>query len=166
MLIWIGFIICTSAIVYAGTRLSRYGDIIAEKTGLGRTWTGVVLMAAVTSLPELVTGVSSVTYADVPNIAVGDVLGSCVFNLLILAILDAFYRQMPICSKAHRGHVLSGGFGILLLSIVSVGLCAGEKIPRLGWIGPYSLLFALVYFLAMRLVFFYEKREISSGGHH
>lgn len=56
MLLWLGFFICTSLIVYSGTKLSKYGDIIAEKTGLGRTWIGVVLMASVTSLPELVTG--------------------------------------------------------------------------------------------------------------
>ncbi|MBU4319695.1 MAG: hypothetical protein L6246_06140 [Thermodesulfovibrionales bacterium] len=56
MLLWLGFFICTSLIVYSGTKLSKYGDIIAEKTGLGRTWIGLVLMASVTSLPELVTG--------------------------------------------------------------------------------------------------------------
>jgi len=61
MLFWLGFIVCTSLIVYSGTKLAKYGDIIAEKTGLGRTWIGVVLMASVTSLPELVTGISSVT---------------------------------------------------------------------------------------------------------
>src|SRR3970040_2840657 len=96
MLLWLGFIACTSVIVYSGTRLSKYGDIIAEKTGLGRTWIGVVLMASVTSLPELVTGISSVTFADVPDIAVGDVLGSCVFNMFILAFLYAFYKPIPI----------------------------------------------------------------------
>jgi len=56
MSIWIWFILCTSAIVYSGSRLSRYGDILAEKTGMGRTWIGMVLMATVTSLPELVMG--------------------------------------------------------------------------------------------------------------
>jgi cation:H+ antiporter len=122
MLLWIAFIVCTSVIVYAGTRLSKYGDIIAEKTGLGRTWIGVVLMASVTSLPELVTGISSVTYADVPDIAVGDILGSCIFNMLILSFLDAIHRPTPISSKAHHGHVLSAGFGILLLSLVSMSL--------------------------------------------
>ena len=99
MLLWVEFIACTVAIVFAGARLSRYGDIIAEKTGLGRTWIGVVLLATVTSLPELVTGISSVTYAGFPDIAVGDVLGSCVFNLLILAILDAMYKPMPISAR-------------------------------------------------------------------
>src|SRR4030043_346908 len=122
MLLWLGFIICTAVIVYSGTQLSRYGDIIAEKTGLGKVWIGMVLMASVTSLPELVTGISSVTYAGVPDIAVGDVLGSCVFNMLIIAILDAVYRIMPISAKAHQGHILSAGFGIILLSIVGISL--------------------------------------------
>jgi len=162
MSLWIGFIVCTSVIVYAGARLSRYGDVIAEKTGLGRTWIGVVLMASVTSLPELVTGISSVTYASVPDIAVGDVLGSCVFNMLILAFLDAMHRPIPISSKAHHGHVLSAGFGILLLSLVAISLFMNRRILPFGWIGPYSLFFIVTYFIAMRLVYFYEKRQISA----
>ncbi len=161
MLLLIEFLICTSVIVYAGTRLSKYGDIIAEKTGLGKTWIGVILMASVTSLPELVTGISSVTYAGVPDIAVGDVIGSCVFNMSILAILDAVYRPMPVSAKAHHGNILSAGFGILLLSIVVMGLFFGNHIFPLWWIGLYSLLFAGIYFIAMRLVYFYEKKQIS-----
>jgi cation:H+ antiporter len=162
ILLWLAFIISTSVIVYSGMRLSKYGDIIAEKTGLGRTWIGVILMASVTSLPELVTGLSSVTFAGVPDIAVGDVLGSCVFNMLILSILDAFYRQMPISTKAHHGNVLSGGIGILMISGVAVSLLAGRKIFLFGWIGAYTLVTVFIYLLAMRLVFFYEKRNITA----
>ncbi|MEJ2699648.1 MAG: hypothetical protein P8Z70_08310, partial [Desulfuromonadales bacterium] len=114
MLLWFGFLSSAAAIVFCGSRLSRYGDIIAEKTGLGRTWIGVLLMASVTSLPELMTGVSAVTYARVPDIAVGDVLGSCAFNLLILASLDVLEREKPISTRAQQGHVLSAAFGILL----------------------------------------------------
>ncbi len=162
MLLWVGFIVCTTLIFYSGSKLSKYGDIIAEKTGLGRTWIGVVLMASITSLPELITGVSSVTYARVPDIAVGDVLGSCVFNMLILSILDAIHRPMPISTKAHHGHILSAGFGIFLLSITSISLFLGSSINPIGWIGPYSLLFGIIYFIAIKLVFFYEKRQISA----
>jgi cation:H+ antiporter len=161
MILWLGFIVCTLVIVFSGTRLSKYGDIIAEKTGLGKAWIGVVLMASVTSLPELATGISSVTYADVPNIAIGDILGSCVFNILIFALLDALYRITPISAKAHQGNVLSAGFGILLISIVAISLFLGKYISPLGWIGPYSLFFVVIYFVAMRLVFSYEKRQIS-----
>jgi cation:H+ antiporter len=162
ILLWFGFIVCTSIIFYSGTKLSRYGDIIAEKTGLGRTWIGVVLMASVTSLPELVTGISSVTYAGVPDIAVGNVLGACVLNMLIFAILDVFHRPMPISAKAHYGHILSAGFVILLLGFVAASLFLGDRVSPLGWIGPYSLLFVFIYFIAMRLIYFYEKREISA----
>jgi cation:H+ antiporter len=161
MLLWLGFIVCTAAIVYSGIRLSRYGDVIAEKTGLGRTWIGVVLMASATSLPELITGMSSVTYADAPDIAAGDVLGSCVFNMLILAMLDAVYRPMPISAKAHHGNILSAGFGILLLSIVAISLFVGNRIFSLGWVGAYSPAFISIYFVAMRLIYFYEKKQIA-----
>lgn len=161
MFIWFAFIVCTLVIVYSGSKLARYGDVIAEKTGLGRAWIGLVLMASVTSLPELVTGVSSVTFAGVPDIAVGDVLGSCVFNMLIFALLAATYRPQSTSAKIHHGHVLSAGFGILLLGTVSVGLLLGERIPAMGWIGLYTPLVAGVYLVAMRSVYFYEKRQIS-----
>jgi len=162
MTLWLSFIVCTSAIVYSGTKLAKYGDIIAEKTGMGRAWIGVVLMASVTSLPELVTGISSVTYAGVPDIAVGDVLGSCVFNMLILALLDAAHRTQPLSAKAHYGHVLSAGFGILLLGIVAIGLLLGSRIPSTGWIGLYTPVVIGVYLIAIRLVYFYEKRQIAA----
>lgn len=161
ILLWIEFLFCTAAIVYSGIKLSKYGDIIAEKTHLGRAWIGVVLMASVTSLPELITGISSVTFAGVPDIAVGDVLGSCVFNMLILAFLDALYRPSPISSKAHQGHVLSATFGIFLLTVVCASVFVGRMVPSLGWIGMYSLLIIVIYLIAMRTVFSYEKRKIA-----
>ena len=161
MLIWIAFIVCTSVIVYSGTKLAKYGDIIAEKTGLGRAWIGLVLMASVTSLPELVTGISSVTFADVPDIAVGDVLGSCVFNMLIFALLDAGQRTQPLSARAHHGHILSAGFGILLLGIVTASLLLGGRISSFGWLGLYTPLVVGVYLVAIRSIYFYEKRQIA-----
>jgi cation:H+ antiporter len=115
----------------------------------------------ITSLPELITGISSVTIAGVPNIAVGDVLGSCVFNMIIYAALDVIYRPVPLSTKAHQGNILSAGFGILLLSPVAAGLVLGRQAGSLGWIGLYSLFIMVMYFLAIRMVFFYEKREIA-----
>jgi len=85
----LGFTICAAIIIYSGTQLSYYGDKIAELTGLGRAWVGLILMSSVTSLPELITGISSVAIVNAPNLAAGDIFGSCVFNLLILSILDA-----------------------------------------------------------------------------
>jgi cation:H+ antiporter len=161
MLLWIEFIICAGIIFYSGTKLAKYGDIIAEKTGLGRTWVGVVIIASVTSLPELATGISSVTYMDVPDIAVGAILGSCVFNLLILALLDIIHREEPIKTKAHHGHILAAGFSILLLALAGTWISARKPVLTFGWLGLYSLLFIVIYFVAMKMVYSYEKRQLA-----
>jgi len=58
-LVWFKFLLCVIIILFAGTKLARYGDVIAEKTGLGRIWIGLVLIASITTMPELVTGVSA-----------------------------------------------------------------------------------------------------------
>ncbi len=160
--VWGGFLLTSGVVVYSGTKLSRYGDMIAEKTGLGRTWIGLILMASVTSLPELMTGLSAVTLADLPNIAIGGVLGSCVFNLLILTMIDALYRHVPLSAKTHHGHILSGGFGMLMIGVVLMGLLTGGMVSPFGWIGIYSLIIIVGYLLSMRLVYQYEKRHIST----
>src|SRR3989338_4298100 len=97
------FFACAAVIFYCGTLLSRYGDVIAEKTGLGRAWIGLVLMAAITSLPELINGISSVAIANVPDIALGDIMGSCVFNLSIIALMDMLNGKKPIFSDSEHG---------------------------------------------------------------
>ncbi len=72
---WLFFVVSASAIVFAGTKLSRYGDQIAELTGLGRLWIGVVLMAAATSLPEVFTTMSA-GWIDAPDLAAGNLFGA------------------------------------------------------------------------------------------
>ena len=161
MIVWLQLLVCTALILFSGSKLSFYGDIIAEKTGMGRTWIGVVLIASVTSLPEMITGVSSVTIFDLPNIAVGDVLGSCMFNMLIIALLDFMGGSTPLSARVHQGQVLAAGFGILLLGLVSISLLASVSVPRIGWISLSSLVFLGVYLIAIRTVFLYEKRRIS-----
>lgn len=161
MLPWLEFSVCTAIILVSGTYLSKYGDVIAEKTKLGRTWVGVALMASVTSLPELVTGISSVGIFELPDIAAGDVLGSCMFNILILALLDCIGGSAPVSAKAHQGQVLTAAFGILMLGLVNLSILAGKAMPSVGWVGPYSFVFAAVYLLAMRAIFFYEKKRIA-----
>jgi cation:H+ antiporter len=161
---WIQFAVCLVFIGWGGFRLSRYGDVIAEKTGMGGTWIGLILMASVTSLPELVTGVSSVTIANTPDIAVGDVLGSCVFNLLIIVVLDFLYRKQSVYTLASQGHVLSAGFGVVLIGFAgfNVLLSANGTLPALGHVGMYSPIIIVLYAVAMRTVFRYEREHISA----
>jgi len=164
MIVWLEFLLITAVILYSGSRLSRYGDMIAEKTGLSRLWLGLVLMAAVTSLPELATGLSSVVLAGLSNIAVGDLLGSCVFNMFLISLLDAQSKKVPLTSRAHQGSVLMAGIFLLLVSSVGAGLVAGGRLPGLGWIGLYTPILLAGYLGAMRMSYRYEKRSGSAPG--
>jgi cation:H+ antiporter len=157
-MIWLKFLTMALVIVYAGVRLARYGDILGEKSGLGRSWIGVVLLAATTSLPELFTGFGATALASLPDIAVGDVLGSCMFNLLILSFMDALQPE-PLSTRAHQNHALSIGFGTVLIGIAGVGLLAGGRLPSLGWIGMQSLVLIVLYFVAMRVIFAHEQHR-------
>ena len=162
-LVWFEFAACVLVIAFAGVRLSRYGDAIADKTGLGGTWVGVIMLASVTSLPELVTGVSSVTIAGVPDIAVGDILGSCVFNLVIIVLLDSMHRSGSVYGRASQGHVLSGAFGVVLIGLAgfSILLSSYGFEPAIGHVGLYTPIFAILYLVAMRTVFRYEKTQVA-----
>ena len=161
MILWSQFIACTAIILYSGTKLAKYGDVIAEKTGLGKTWIGVVLLAATTSLPELITGISSVVFFDVPDIAMGNVLGACMVNLLMIAVLDVVGGSLPISARAHQGQVLTAAFGIVLLGLVILSMASGIMMPSLAWIGLYSLVIIMTYLVAMRMVFLYEQKRIT-----
>jgi len=157
----IHFALLAAVIVAAGTRLSHHADIIAEKSGLGRTWIGVILIASVTSVPELATGISAIVVVEAPDLAVGDILGSCMFNLLIVALMDFFGGGEPIATRAHPGQVVAAGFSILLLSIVALSLLGGHAFPAVGWIGLPTLLVLVGYLLAMRTIFGHEKARLA-----
>jgi cation:H+ antiporter len=154
----IQFLGAALAIVFAGVRLARYGDVLGEKTGLGRSWIGVVLLAATTSLPELFTGIGATLLAPLPDIAVGDVLGSCMFNLLILSFMDAIQPE-PLSTRAHQSHALSVGFGLVLIGIAGLGLVGGPRFPAAGWIGLYTPALIVLYFVSMRVIFAHERQR-------
>lgn len=163
MLLWLQLLLCFTVIGYAGYFLSRYGDIIAEKSGVSASWVGLILLSTATSLPELVTGISAVTFADAPNIAVGDVLGSTVFNLAILVMLDALYRRETLYSRAAQGHILSASLGAMLIAFAGFSLLldrAGMS-PAFWHVGLYSPFILLVYLVSMRAVYSYERRTLS-----
>ena len=156
---WFAFAICLILIGSAGTILSRNGDVIAMKTGLTGGWVGLVLVAVVTSLPELVTGISAVTIAKTPDTAVGDVFGSCVFNLAILIVLDFVERGESVYRRVRQGHILSAGFGIILIGFAGMSLSLhghGIALSYLG-IGIYTPIIFVFYGLGTRAVFQYER---------
>jgi len=161
-MIWIEFIICASFIILAGSLLSKYGDIIAEKTGLGRAWIGAILIAGITSLPELASGVSAVAWLKVPNLAAGAVMGSCLFNLMLIAVMDLAYQPGRVLAKAQDVHILSGGLGVLLLGLVAMGVLIGPDMNSFGVLGVgfLSIVIAILYAIGGKMIAGLEKERM------
>lgn len=154
------FVLCAAVIFFAGKRISYYGDLIAELTGMGRAWIGLILMASVTSLPELVVGVSSAAWVKSADLAVGDILGSCAFNLGILSLMDALTpRDKPLLSSVSTSHILAAALGTILISLTGLGLFLPVDIVISPGLGVTSLLFLVLYLVSVRIIYEYNVRN-------
>ncbi|MTI61537.1 MAG: sodium:calcium antiporter [Firmicutes bacterium] len=159
--LWLKFIIIAGLIIISGTYLSKFGDIIAEKTGLGQALIGGILLALATSLPELVTSITSSLVA-VPDIAIGNVFGSNTFNLMILAIADLLHGQGPLMLKVKYSHILSGLLGILLSGIVAFSIMIYHFTSfnfTISSIGLESIIIVFTYLFGVKLIFRYDKKN-------
>lgn len=160
LLPWLEFAVCAALIGTAGPVLVRNGEAIARLTGLSASWVGLVLLATATSLPELFTGLSAVTVAAAPNIAVGDALGSCVFNLAMLVVLDAMSGKESIYRRIVQGHILAAGFGVVMIGLVGAIILFGRDQLNIRFVhvSLYTPLIFLLYIVAMRATFLFEHR--------
>ncbi|HSR70297.1 MAG TPA: sodium:calcium antiporter [Acidobacteriota bacterium] len=156
---WIEFAVCLLLIGLAGSRLSLYGDVIAEKTGLSGTWIGILMLATVTSLPELVTALSAVTLAQAPDIAVGGIFGSCVFNLAIIVLIDFVLRPDSVYERTNNGLIVSACYSLVIIGVgaFSLVLAGYGEPPHLLHVSLSTPLIVAIYLLAMRNIFTFER---------
>ena len=157
------FVLLAAVIIAAGSVLTRCADAIAELTGLGRLLVGSVLLAGATSLPELTVDLSAIRL-NLPNLAVGDLVGSSLMNLLILAVMDLSHRSRGrMLSRAAAAHALSGTLTIALTALVGIGILVAPQSPDVAFWGVHlSVWFiAIGYLLGVRMIY-YDQR-ISLG---
>ena len=157
---WLILIAMAVAILITSNFLAKAADVIAEKTGLGRSFIGVVLLATATSLPELGTGLSSILLVGEPDLAAGDAFGSNLFNILIIGVLDLVWRNGPILNAVTKTPVLVAGLGILLISISTLALVIhGSNMLISDWyVSPMSLLLIVIFLVSMYLIFRRDKQ--------
>jgi cation:H+ antiporter len=155
-----------AVVLAAGVRLSRYGDEIAERTRLGGAIIGIVLLATITSLPELAVGITSTAGVGNPDLAAGGLLGSNTFNLALIVLLDILHRGGPLLARVHSGHLLSAGMGVLLIGLVNSLILFYQQggVISLFGIGLESLAIAATYLVSIRLIYRYDRRAQPPDG--
>ncbi len=150
------FVGSTAVVVLAGVFLTRFADGIAEATGLGRLLVGSIFLAGATSLPELMVDVSAAKMGKA-DLAVGGIVGSSLFNLLILSLIALMSKARGrILSPEHESHSVP-----VLMSIILTAVAGMSMIMHREWIfanigaGSYGIVFT--YFYCIRTVFTDQK---------
>lgn len=155
-------------VILAGARFTRLADTIAERLNLGAGWVGLILLATVTSLPELVTGATATAIGNV-DLAIGGILGSCSFNITIIFLLNAMWGGGSVLRSVSTMHSLTSSFGILLIGLALFGMVLMQKFanrPVVAQIteAAWALAILITYLFCIRLVYRYEKVQNGTGG--
>ncbi|MFW5787945.1 MAG: sodium:calcium antiporter, partial [Halanaerobiales bacterium] len=144
------FILAAVVIIVAGYTLSVTADKIAAVTGLEETFMGSIMVAAATSLPELVTVLAAMKIGAY-NMATANVFGSNIFNILVLVVADVMYRPGPILAAVSLTNVITALLGIILASIAIIGLFyrSRKSFLTLGW---DSVAILIIYLFGVYLI--------------
>ncbi|MFD1362088.1 sodium:calcium antiporter [Lentibacillus salinarum] len=149
-MVFVWFLLAAAVTVYTARKLSQYADVISEKTAMGGMLVGTILLAGATSLPEVTTSFSAVIIDNI-DIAVGNMLGSNLFNVFILAAFDLYYRRNRLLHLASSNHKYTAFLGLFLMVLVSLALILRMNGTILG-IGVGAWLVLAVYIVGMAVI--------------
>lgn len=149
-MIWLEFLGSTALIVVAARFLARYGDVISLRTGLGGLFIGTLLMAGATSLPELLTAVNAISQ-DAPSLTVGNIFGSSMFNMFLLALVDMLFYRVHILRRVTINHAVSATLAVLIHAAAVFFILADIDLS-IGWVGIDSLILIGVYIIGTRIL--------------
>ena len=158
-LLWLQLGATAAVILVASQFLARSADVVGEKTGLGRSFVGVVMLATVTSLPEMGTGISAIVLVDAPDLAAGDAFGSNLFNLLIIGLADLYLRNGPVLTavKLTSAVVAALGAGMIALAVAAIYIHHATSFASAWHVSPVSVLMIAGFLLAMLVIYRHDK---------
>ena len=162
---WAQLIVAAALILAASLFLTRSADVIAVKTGLGRSFVGVVLLATATSLPELGTGISSVAYVGNADLAFGGAFGSNLFNLMIIGLLNLYWWKRFLFTRVGVSSVVVATLGVAVMAMAAASTLlhgrtdAFDALP----LSPMSIALLASFAIAMYFIFQVERQTPKDG---
>lgn len=115
---------------------------IADWLGLTKSFVAVTLIAVGTSIPELATSAVA-TYKKNSDIAVGNVIGSNIFNIFLVLGVSSTLRPIPVPSDL----MLSIAVGIIAAVILFITLFVGKRHSIDRWQGAVMLGMYVLYLI-------------------
>ena len=143
---WLRLAAAAAAVILAGIKLSRYGDLLSQRLRMGQAVVGMLFVAFATSLPEMVTSLGAVAVEKAPGLAVGNNFGSISFNLLVILVVDALVGKRSLFGLVSRRAARPGLLSLVLIAVFGGALAlerlvGGPVIPglRVGLATPVIL---------------------------
>ncbi len=154
---WFKFFSLLLLIAFFGTRITESADIIAEKKRWGRAFMGVIFISMITSFPELFTGLSAATIVNSPDISVGEIVGSCIFNIFIIGLAAVFFWKKSVFSNGKTSERIPVFANLPLLLILASVLYFGKDIRILSF--GLSTMMIFILYLGIIYYIFRNRRE-------
>ncbi len=156
-LLLICYAVSATALVLFSIKCADYVDLLDKKTNISGAFIGGAVLAAVTSLPELITSISSIYVVHNPELIIGNVLGSNIFNMCIYGGLTAIYATHFAKAKAAHSHMKVAICTLIAYALTTATMYLGrdgENFCRLPFIhvNAASLLILVVYFISIRFL--------------
>ncbi|MCB1950072.1 MAG: hypothetical protein KDF62_13930 [Nitrosomonas sp.] len=152
------FAVLASAIWMSGARLSYLVDAIAEQTKVARAFMGLIFLATITELPEMVTSITAVSAGN-GELAINNMFGGIMMQLAVLAIAEIFIIKGTLSSAPRNPSVLISGLLIIPSLALLLLISYTGDMPIAMHIGLGSILIALLYIFFMYLLWNIQDRN-------
>lgn len=121
-MIYVLYLLLAAAVVFLSNKASVYVDQIDKKTNLSGAFIGGVMLSAVTSLPELFTSISATIMLDKPGLCIGNILGSDLFNIAVLALLMLIFFKAFGGTDVAKSHLKVTAFVVLIYIVLVLNM--------------------------------------------
>jgi Ca2+/Na+ antiporter len=144
------FVIAAVIIGVIGWRQAELVDRLADRTGMGEAIAGALFLGASTSLPGIITSVTTAANGY-PELAVSNALGGIAVQTVFLVAADAAYRKANLeHAAASAANIMQG---TLLITLLAIPILATTSPPFHIWgINPASSFMIIVYIYGLQMV--------------
>lgn len=146
----ISYLLVAVIVVFLSIKLSDFVDLLDKKTNISGAFLGGILLAAVTSLPELFTSITATLFVKQNQYVVGNILGSNLFNMALFFIIFSIFFKKLIDAKVNKTHLITMGFIAVMYTILTIASYIFDYNHILwGWFNPLSIAIVIIYALAI-----------------
>ena len=145
------YLVLSIIVVVSSIRISSCVDELDKQTKMGGALIGGILLAGVTSLPELITSISSTTMLNNPDLAFGNILGSNAFNIFILAVGNLFFIKAIIFNHTGKSNTKTNIISTVIYLIILFSFYS-LTMGRIGHVGISSIFIGILYYINLRLI--------------